>query len=201
MAVPQPHQAPRSSARLVPVSLGDFWGRGVSIFPEFNTVATEKSHREHGGFGGEKLWKVVRLIPQPAWNAILNGLSAILVIAGYVMIRSKRVQAHKICMLAAVGTSTAFLISYVDYHLKVGSVRFPGQGMARTGYLTMLGTHTTLAAAIVPLVIITLVRALRGRFADHKRIARWTLPLWAYVSVTGVLIYLLLYQVYAAPHP
>jgi uncharacterized membrane protein YozB (DUF420 family) len=135
------------------------------------------------------------LISQPAWNAILNGSSAILVTIGYVMIRSKRVQAHKTCMLAAVGTSTAFLISYVDYHLKVGSVRFPGQGMARTG------THTILAAAIVPLVIITLVRALKGRFADHKRIARWTLPLWAYVSVTGVLIYLLLYQVYAAPHP
>ncbi len=170
----------------------------VLRFSEFNTENAEKSHREHGGFGGKG---VAQLISQPAWNAILNGSSAILVVTGYVMIRSKRVQAHKACMLAAVGTSTAFLISYIDYHLRVGSIRFPGQGIARTGYLTMLGTHTILAAAIVPLVIITLVRALKGRFADHKRIARWTLPLWAYVSVTGVLIYVLLYQVYAAPHP
>jgi uncharacterized membrane protein YozB (DUF420 family) len=141
------------------------------------------------------------LISQPAWNAILNGSSAVLVAAGYVMIRTRRIQAHKACMLTAVGSSTAFLISYVDYHLRVGSVRFQGQGIARSAYLTMLGTHTILAAAIVPLVIVTLIRALKGRFSDHKRIARWTLPLWAYVSVTGVLIYVLLYQVYAAPHP
>ncbi len=141
------------------------------------------------------------MISQPAWNAILNGSSAILVTAGYAMIRTRRIQAHKSCMLAAVGTSTIFLISYLDYHWRVGSVRFPGQGIARTAYLTMLGTHTILAAAIVPLGIVTLVRALKGRFADHKRIARWTLPLWAYVSVTGVLIYIVLYQVYAAPRP
>ena len=141
------------------------------------------------------------MISHAAWNAILNGSSAVLITTGYVMIRSKRVQAHKACMLAAVGTSTAFLISYVVYHLRVGSVRFPGRGFARHAYLTMLGTHTILAAAIVPLVIVTLVRAFRGKFSDHKRIARWTLPLWAYVSVTGVLIYILLYQVYAAPHP
>ncbi len=141
------------------------------------------------------------MISQPAWNAILNGSSAVLVAAGYVMIRTRRIQAHKACMLTAVGSSTAFLISYVDYHLRVGSVRFQGQGIARSAYLTMLGTHTILAAAIVPLVIVTLIRALKGRFSDHKRIARWTLPLWAYVSVTGVLIYVLLYQVYAAPHP
>jgi uncharacterized membrane protein YozB (DUF420 family) len=141
------------------------------------------------------------LISQAGWNAILNGSSAILVTIGFLMIRSKRVLAHKSCMLAAVGTSTAFLISYIDYHLRVGSVRFPGQGIARTGYLTMLGTHTILAAAIVPLVIITLIRALKGKFADHRRIARWTLPLWTYVSVTGVLIYVLLYQVYAAARP
>jgi uncharacterized membrane protein YozB (DUF420 family) len=144
---------------------------------------------------------VAQLISQPAWNAILNGSSAVLVTAGYVMIRTRRIQAHKACMLTAVGTSTAFLISYVDYHLRVGSIRFQGQGIARTAYLTMLGTHTILAAAIVPLIIVTLIRALKGRFSEHKRIARWTLPLWAYVSVTGVLIYVLLYQVYAAPHP
>ena len=141
------------------------------------------------------------MISHPAWNAILNGLSAVLVISGYVMIRGKRVQAHKACMLAATATSTAFLISYVVYHLRVGSVRFPGQGIARTAYLTMLASHTLLAAAIVPLVIISLKRALKGKFADHKRIARWTFPLWTYVSVTGVLIYLLLYQVYAVPRP
>jgi putative membrane protein len=141
------------------------------------------------------------LISQPAWNAILNGSSAVLVTAGYVMIRSKRVQAHKACMLAAVGTSTAFLISYVDYHLHAGLVRFPGQGLARDAYLAMLTSHTILAIVIVPMVIISLARALKGRFSDHKRIARWTLPLWAYVSVTGVLVYVLLYQVYAAPRP
>jgi uncharacterized membrane protein YozB (DUF420 family) len=141
------------------------------------------------------------LISHPAWNAILNGSSAILIATGYVMIRGKRVLAHKVCMLAAVGTSTVFLISYLVYHWRVGSVRFPGHGFARQAYLTMLTTHTLLAAAIVPLVIVTLTRALKGRFPDHKRIARWTMPLWAYVSVTGVLIYFWLYQVYAAPHP
>jgi uncharacterized membrane protein YozB (DUF420 family) len=140
------------------------------------------------------------LISQPAWNAILNGSSAILVTVGYVMIRSRRVQAHRACMLAAIGTSTAFLVSYLDYHWRVGAVHFLGQGMIRPLYFTMLGTHTVLAAAIVPLVIVTLVRALRSNFAAHKRIARWTLPLWAYVSVTGVLIYFLLYKVYA-PRP
>jgi uncharacterized membrane protein YozB (DUF420 family) len=140
------------------------------------------------------------LISQPAWNAILNGSSAILVTVGYVMIRSRRVKAHRACMLAAIGTSTAFLVSYLDYHWRVGAVHFLGQGMIRPLYFTMLGTHTILAAAIVPLVIVTLVRALRSNFAAHRRIARWTLPLWAYVSVTGVLIYFLLYQVYA-PRP
>jgi uncharacterized membrane protein YozB (DUF420 family) len=140
------------------------------------------------------------LISQPAWNAILNGSSAILVTVGYVMIRSRRVQAHRACMLAAIGTSSAFLVSYLDYHWRVGAVHFLGQGMIRPLYFTMLGTHTVLAAAIVPLVIATLVRALRSNFAAHRRIARWTLPLWAYVSVTGVLIYFLLYKVYA-PRP
>jgi uncharacterized membrane protein YozB (DUF420 family) len=141
------------------------------------------------------------LISHAAWNAVLNGSSAILIGMGYVMIRSKRVQAHKICMLAAIGTSSIFLVSYIVYHLRVGSVHFPGRGFARQAYLTLLATHTILAAAIVPLVIITLTRALKGKFQDHKRIARWTMPLWAYVSVTGVLIYFWLYQVYAAPHP
>ena len=141
------------------------------------------------------------MISHPAWNAVLNGTSAVLVTAGYFMIRSKRVLAHKACMLAATATSTIFLISYVIYHLHAGLVRFPGQGVARDAYLSMLTSHTILAIAIVPMVIISLTRALKGRFSDHKRIARWTLPLWAYVSVTGVLVYFWLYQVYAAPHP
>jgi putative membrane protein len=139
------------------------------------------------------------LISHPAWNAILNGSSAVLVTTGYVMIRSKRVQAHKACMLAATATSTVFLISYVEYHLHAGVLHFPGHGFAREAYLSMLTSHTILAIAIVPMVIISLARALKGRFADHKRIARWTLPVWAYVSVTGVLVYVWLYQVYAAP--
>ena len=141
------------------------------------------------------------MISHPAWNAILNGASAVLVTAGYVMIRGKRVLAHKACMLAATATSVAFLISYVDYHLHAGVLHFPGTGLARGAYLTLLTSHTILAIAIVPMVIVTLFRALKGRFADHKRIARWTLPMWAYVSVTGVLVYIWLYQVYAPPNP
>jgi len=146
------------------------------------------------------------LISHPALNAILNGLSAVFVIAGYVMIRGKRVVAHKTCMLAATATSTAFLISYLIYHYRLyasgaGTVHFPGQGAPRYAYLTMLTTHTILAIVIVPLVLISIVRALRGNFAAHRRIARWTFPIWTYVSVTGVLIYVVLYQVYAAPHP
>ncbi len=141
------------------------------------------------------------MISHPALNALLNGASALLVTAGYIMIRSKRVLAHKTCMLAATATSAAFLISYVIYHYNLyasgkGPVHFPGTGAPRYAYLTMLTTHTILAAVIVPLVIISLVRAFRSNFAAHKRIARWTLPLWAYVSVTGVLIYVVLYQMY-----
>ena len=129
-----------------------------------------------------------------------------LVTLGYVMIRGKRVLAHKACMLAATVTSTAFLVSYLIYHYRLyasgeGTVHFPGQGAVRYAYLTMLTTHTILAAVIVPLVIISLARALRGNFPAHRSIARWTLPLWAYVSVTGVFIYVVLYRVYAAPHP
>jgi uncharacterized membrane protein YozB (DUF420 family) len=146
------------------------------------------------------------LISHPALNAILNGASGVFVIVGYVMIRSKRVLAHKSCMLAATATSTAFLVSYLIYHYNLyvtgaGTVHFPGTGAPRYAYLTMLTTHTILAAVIVPLVSISLIRALRGNFTAHKAIARWTLPLWAYVSVTGVLIYVVLYQVYAPPHP
>jgi putative membrane protein len=146
------------------------------------------------------------LISPPALNATLNGASAILVTLGYVMIRSKRILAHKVCMIGATITSAIFLVSYVMYHYHLyvtgqGPVHFPGTGAPRYAYLTMLTTHTILAIIIVPLVIMSLVRAFRSNFPAHKRIARWTLPLWAYVSVTGVLIYVVLYQVYLPPHP
>ena len=129
-----------------------------------------------------------------------------LVTVGYVMIRTKRILAHKACMLAATATSAVFLFSYVLYHYHLyasgkGPVRFPGTGAPRYAYLTMLTTHTILAIVIVPLVIISLLRALKSNFPAHKRIARWTLPLWAYVSVTGVLIYVVLYRIYPPPHP
>ena len=142
------------------------------------------------------------MISHPALNAALNGASAILLACGYVMIRARRVLAHKMCMLAATATSAAFLVSYLIYHYRLyasgqGPVHFPGTGAPRYAYLTMLTTHTILAAVIVPLVIISLVRALKSNFPAHKRIARWTLPLWGYVSVTGVLIYVVLYQIYA----
>ena len=146
------------------------------------------------------------MISPPALDAVLNGISAVLVTVGYFMIRAKRVLAHKACMLAATGTSAAFLVSYVVYHYHLytsgeGPLHFPGTGGRRYAYLTMLTTHTILAIVIVPLVILSLVRALRSNFPAHKRVARWTLPLWAYVSVTGVLIYVVLYRVYAPPHP
>ena len=130
---------------------------------------------------------------------MLNASSATCLTLGYFFIRSRRIQAHKTCMLAAVGCSTVFLISYVTYHLQVGSVRFQGQGWIRPAYFVLLGTHTILAATVVPLAIVTLLRGLRGNFERHRAIARWTLPIWLYVSVTGVIVYFLLYHLYAAP--
>ena len=130
----------------------------------------------------------------PALNAILNASSALLLATGYVLIRRGRRDAHKRVMLAALASSTLFLTSYLVYHAQVGSVRFRGQGAVRTVYFTILLTHTVLAVAIVPLVASTLVPALRGRFDRHRRLARITLPLWAYVSVTGVVIYWMLYR-------
>lgn len=130
----------------------------------------------------------------PALNAILNASSAVLLATGYVLIRRGRRDAHKRVMLAALVSSALFLTSYLVYHAQVGSVRFRGQGPVRTLYFTILLTHTILAVAIVPLVATTLVPALRGRFDRHRRLARITLPLWAYVSVTGVVIYWMLYR-------
>ena len=134
----------------------------------------------------------------PALNAALNASSAAFLTAGYFLIRSRRIGAHKTCMLLACACSTAFLVSYVLYHLRVGSVPFQGQGWIRPVYFTLLGTHTVLAVTIVPLAMITLARALRGNFERHRRIARWTLPAWLYVSATGVIVYFLLYHLYAA---
>jgi uncharacterized membrane protein YozB (DUF420 family) len=130
----------------------------------------------------------------PALNAALNGASALLLLAGYLLIRSGRRRAHQLAMLLAVLCSAAFLTSYLVYHVHVGSVPFRGGGTLRAVYLTILLTHTVLATAIVPLVLLTLARALSGRFDAHRRIARWTLPLWGYVSVTGVVIYWMLYR-------
>ena len=132
----------------------------------------------------------------PAINAALNGTSALLLAVGYFMIRRKKITAHKICMGSAFGASTLFLVSYLTYHYHVGSIRFSGQGALRTLYFTILISHTLLAAAIVPLALVTLCRALKGRFDRHVRIARWTLPLWLYVSVTGVIVYWMLYHLY-----
>ena len=133
----------------------------------------------------------------PAINAALNASSAVLLLAGRWQIKRGRMAAHRALMLAAVGTSTVFLVSYLYYHWHVGSVRFQRQGLWRWIYLSILTSHTILAAAIVPLVIITLSRALRERFDLHRAIARWTFPLWLYVSCTGVLVYFMLYQWFA----
>jgi len=138
------------------------------------------------------------MLSHPALNAVLNATSAVLLSTGYVMIRRGRILAHKSCMGLAFASSTVFLISYLLYHARVGSVPFRGQGWVRPVYFTLLASHTVLAAAIVPLTLITLSRALREQFDRHKRIARWTLPLWLYVSVTGVVVYFLLYHVYAS---
>jgi len=130
----------------------------------------------------------------PHLNALLNTVSAILLLTGYCFIRQRNVDAHRRCMLAALTCSGLFLISYLIYHFNVGSVRFEGQGWIRMVYFGVLVSHTVLATAIVPLVVITVVRALRAKFDRHRVIARWTLPLWLYVSVTGVAVYWMLYQ-------
>jgi len=130
----------------------------------------------------------------PTINATLNATAAILLLSGYVCIRNRRIEAHRICMLAAFAVSIVFLICYLVYHYNVGSVRFQGQGWVRSVYFTILLTHTVLAATVPFLASITLFRALRRRFDQHRRIARWTFPIWSYVSVTGVVVYLMLYH-------
>ncbi len=135
----------------------------------------------------------------PVINAGLNGASTVLLLTGRWFIRQRRIAAHRVVMLMAFATSTLFLMSYVYYHLNVGSVRFQGTGWSRPVYFTILISHVVLAAVIVPLVLITLTRALRERFDRHRTIARWTFPLWLYVSVTGVLVYFMLYRWFAPP--
>ena len=130
----------------------------------------------------------------PAVNATLNALSGVLLTVGYLLIRAGRIEQHRRCMLAAFVTSSLFLVCYIVYHANVGSVPFRREGIVRPVYFTILITHVTLAAVVVPLAVVTLYRGLQARFPKHRRIARWTLPVWLYVSVTGVLVYVLLYQ-------
>jgi putative membrane protein len=134
----------------------------------------------------------------PALNAILNSVSAILLITGYIFIRQKKIKAHKITMISAFVTSTLFLTSYLIYHFskELGPTKFQGEGIIRPVYFVILITHTILAITIVPMIFVTFSRALKKKFDPHRKIARWTLPLWMYVSVTGVIVYLMLYQLY-----
>lgn len=134
----------------------------------------------------------------PTLNAILNSISAILLTIGYVFIKQKNRNAHRACMVAAFATSSLFLLSYLIYHYNVGSVKFQGQGTVRLIYFAILLTHTVLAVVIVPLIFVTFARALKENFSKHRAIARWTLPLWLYVSVTGVVVYVMLYHLYPA---
>jgi uncharacterized membrane protein YozB (DUF420 family) len=130
----------------------------------------------------------------PAVNATLNAISGILLLIAYAHIRARRIQQHRRFMIAAFVTSSLFLVCYLVYHAQVGSVPFTRQGFVRPLYFTILITHVTLAAAVVPLALVTLSRGLKAKYPQHRRIARWTFPVWMYVSVTGVLVYVLLYQ-------
>jgi len=130
----------------------------------------------------------------PAVNATLNAISGVLLLVGYAMIRARKIALHRRFMIAAFTASSLFLVCYVIYHAQVGSVRFTRQGIVRPIYFTILITHVTLAAVVLPLAIVTLSRGLAAKYSVHRKIARWTLPIWLYVSVTGVLVYVLLYQ-------
>ncbi len=132
----------------------------------------------------------------PSINAGLNSLCTLLLLTGFAFVRARRITAHRRCMWAAFGTSCLFMISYITYHAQVGSTRFTAEGWIRPVYLGILLTHIVLAAAILPMALVTLRRAVREDFDRHRRLARWTLPAWLYVSVTGVIIYVLLYHAY-----
>ena len=130
----------------------------------------------------------------PAINATLNGISAVLLLTGRILIAGGRIVAHRACMIAAVVSSALFLVCYLYFHYHVGDIRFLGDHFWHVIYLVVLIPHVTLAIVIVPMVFITLIRGLRGNYDKHRAIARWTWPLWMYVSVTGVLVYFMLYQ-------
>ena len=130
----------------------------------------------------------------PAINASLNALSTLFLVCGYALIRTRQIAYHRRCMLAALTSSALFLVCYIVYHAQVGSVRFTRQGFVRPIYFTVLVTHVALAATVLPLALVTATRGLKGRYPQHVRLARWTFPIWLYVSVTGVLVYVLLYQ-------
>jgi uncharacterized membrane protein YozB (DUF420 family) len=137
----------------------------------------------------------------PEINATLNAISAVFLLTGYTMIRRGKIFAHRFCMISAFACSTIFLCGYLYYHFSIGVVRFGGQGWVRPVYFTILTSHTILAVVIVPLVLITLTRALRSQFSRHRAIAVWTFPLWLYVSVTGVIVYWMLYCLYPPRMP
>jgi len=139
---------------------------------------------------------VLEISQLPGLNALLNGVSAVFLTTGYLLIRRRRIRQHRACMIAAFATSTLFLLSYVIYHANAGSKPFPGTGLIRLVYFAVLIPHVILAAFVLPLSLVTLSRALSGRFAQHARIARWALPIWLYVSVTGVVVYWMLYRMY-----
>jgi uncharacterized membrane protein YozB (DUF420 family) len=143
---------------------------------------------------GETGGEAVTVSDLPTLNATLNATSGVLLLAGWLMIRRKRIDAHRRCMVAAFVTSSLFLVSYVVYHAQAGSRPFTGQGPVRAIYFAILISHVLLAAIIVPLALVTLRRALAGDYVRHRRIARWTFPVWMYVSVTGVVIYFMLYH-------
>jgi uncharacterized membrane protein YozB (DUF420 family) len=145
--------------------------------------------------------KFLSLHSLPAVNASLNALCTVLLVCGFIFIRRGKIRFHRACMIAAFLCSTLFLILYLYFHFHAGVIRFGGQGWIRPAYFVLLVSHTTLAVVIVPLVLITLTRALRERFAQHRAIARWTLPLWLYVSITGVIVYWLLYVAYTPIWP
>jgi putative membrane protein len=145
--------------------------------------------------------KFLPLHSLPAVNASLNALCTVLLLCGFFFIIRGKIRFHRACMIAAFLCSTVFLVLYLYFHFHAGVIRFGGQGWIRPVYFALLVSHTTLAVVIVPLVLITLTRALRERFAEHRAIARWTLPLWLYVSVTGVIVYWLLYVAYTPIWP
>jgi uncharacterized membrane protein YozB (DUF420 family) len=145
--------------------------------------------------------KFIPLADLPALNASLNAACTVLLLAGFAFIRNGKIRLHRVCMISAFLCSTIFLGFYLYFHFNAGVIRFGGHGAIRAVYLTILITHTILAVVIVPLILITLSRALRERFAAHRAIAKWTLPLWLYVSVTGVIVYWLLYIAYTPIWP